>query len=312
MLGCQARKVGYELGLLHHAHSSLQHSYQSTITFLHSSIGIFFSLCTGGLLAATLMVWLQENRGWNLSFMISAFVLAFALCIFTLPFSFYRYKCPAGSPLTRIIKLVTGKPHITMTGAISGEQSHDKFKFLNKTLVDERTDVSQVEETKALLGLIPIFGTTIMMNCYLAQLQTFTVEQGSIMNRKLDKKLVISPSKFDFVVKQYFGIKLCYLCSWSSFTVISHSCFLRKCSVQYSILGQEQEEILKTRQQDQKALNLKEIKKMVFLAKSSRFLLALAWYRFQLKDDTLMGNYTLQLVLASTNEANLACSILWS
>ncbi|KAF7814249.1 beta-amyrin 11-oxidase-like [Senna tora] len=30
---------------------------------------------------------------------------------------------------------------------------------------------------------------------------------------------------------------------------------------------QEQEEILKTRQQDQKALNLKEIKKMVFLAK---------------------------------------------
>ncbi|KAF7839459.1 cullin-1 [Senna tora] len=32
-------------------------------------------------------------------------------------------------------------------------------------------------------------------------------------------------------------------------------------------IQQEQEEILKTRQQDQKALNLKEIKKMVFLAK---------------------------------------------
>ncbi|KAF7833224.1 uncharacterized protein G2W53_015557 [Senna tora] len=34
-------------------------------------------------------------------------------------------------------------------------------------------------------------------------------------------------------------------------------------------IQQDQEEILKTRQQDQKALNLKEIKKMVFLAKIS-------------------------------------------
>ncbi|KAF7845617.1 protein NRT1/ PTR FAMILY 4.2 [Senna tora] len=111
-------------------------------------------------LAATLMVWLQDTRGWNLSFMISAFVLAFALCIFTLPFPFYRYKCPAGSPLTRIIKVFASSAHNWKASyhndrAISGEQSHDKFN-------------------------------TIMMNCCLAQLQTFTVEQGSIMNRKLD------------------------------------------------------------------------------------------------------------------------------
>lgn len=45
---------------------------------------------------------------------------------------------------------------------------------------------AEVEETKTFLGLLPIFASTIMMNCCLAQLQTFSVEQGTIMNRKLN------------------------------------------------------------------------------------------------------------------------------
>lgn len=65
------------------------------------------------------------------------------------------------------------------------EHSHDKFKFLNKALIDGNINVAQVEETKSFLGLLPIFATTILMNCCIAQLQTFSVQQGSIMNRKL-------------------------------------------------------------------------------------------------------------------------------
>lgn len=64
-------------------------------------------------------------------------------------------------------------------------------RFLNKALLDETVDEAEVKETKTFLGLLPIFLTTIMMNCCLAQLQTFTVQQGIIMNRKLNHNFTI-------------------------------------------------------------------------------------------------------------------------
>lgn len=59
-------------------------------------------------------------------------------------------------------------------------------RFLDKALFDDTISAVQVKETRTFLGLLPIFASTIMMNCCLAQLQTFSVEQGSIMNRKLN------------------------------------------------------------------------------------------------------------------------------
>ncbi|GLT74665.1 hypothetical protein SLA2020_464510 [Shorea laevis] len=49
--------------------------------------------------------------------------------------------------------------------------------------MDEKITTTEVQETKTFLGLLPIFASTIMMNCCLAQLQTFTVEQGIMMSR---------------------------------------------------------------------------------------------------------------------------------
>lgn len=59
-------------------------------------------------------------------------------------------------------------------------------RFLDKALFDDTISGVQVKETRTFLGLLPIFASTIMMNCCLAQLQTFSVEQGSIMDRKLN------------------------------------------------------------------------------------------------------------------------------
>jgi len=42
-----------------------------------------------------------------------------------------------------------------------------------------------VEETKAIVKLMPIWAGTIIMNVVLAQLQTFTIEQGATMKRKV-------------------------------------------------------------------------------------------------------------------------------
>ena len=45
--------------------------------------------------------------------------------------------------------------------------------------------VRQVEEVKVVFRILPIFGCTIMLNCCLAQLSTFSVQQAATMDTKL-------------------------------------------------------------------------------------------------------------------------------
>ena len=55
--------------------------------------------------------------------------------------------------------------------------------------------VTQVEEVKILTRLmLPILGSTIIMNTCLAQLQTFSVQQGNDMYRKIGKHDFPAPS----------------------------------------------------------------------------------------------------------------------
>ncbi|KAM1483503.1 hypothetical protein ACFX15_034754 [Malus domestica] len=64
---------------------------------------------------------------------------------------------------------------------------HSNFSdFLDKALIDSTISAAQVKETRAFIGLLPIFASTIMMNCCLAQLQTYSVVQGTTMNRKIN------------------------------------------------------------------------------------------------------------------------------
>lgn len=54
--------------------------------------------------------------------------------------------------------------------------------------------VTQVEEVKVLTRMLPILFSTIIMNTCLAQLQTFSVQQGNAMNRYLGSFEVPAPS----------------------------------------------------------------------------------------------------------------------
>jgi len=53
---------------------------------------------------------------------------------------------------------------------------------------------TQVEEVKILIRMMPIVGSTILMNTCLAQLQTFSVIQGNFMDRQLGSIMVPAPS----------------------------------------------------------------------------------------------------------------------
>ena len=58
--------------------------------------------------------------------------------------------------------------------------------------------VTQVEETKAMVKLMPIWAGTIIMNVVLAQLQTYTIEQGSTMDRKIGKHFKFPAASIPF------------------------------------------------------------------------------------------------------------------
>ncbi|CAI0426458.1 unnamed protein product, partial [Linum tenue] len=177
---------GIKASLPAHGADQLDHGNQARISAFFN--WFFFSLCIGGLVASTFMIWVQENLGWKWGLRLSLIALSSALCVFGSGFPIYRFRRPTGSPITRILKrFVIGEPPM----------------FLDKAAVDGTVTSPEVEETRSFLRLLPIFGSTIMMSCCLAQLQTFSVEQGSVMDRKLRGGFLIptqSLSAFSLVV----------------------------------------------------------------------------------------------------------------
>ncbi|KAL3338490.1 hypothetical protein AABB24_027555 [Solanum stoloniferum] len=69
------------------------------------------------------------------------------------------------------------------------------LRFLNRAVVKKpaaasgvlKCSVQEVEEVKIVVKILPIFACTIMLNCCLAQLSTFSVQQAATMNTKFGK-----------------------------------------------------------------------------------------------------------------------------
>lgn len=59
--------------------------------------------------------------------------------------------------------------------------------------------VTQVNQVKILISVVPIFACTIVFNTILAQLQTFSVQQGSAMDTKLTKSFHIPPASLQAI-----------------------------------------------------------------------------------------------------------------
>ncbi|KAK3026650.1 hypothetical protein RJ639_040677 [Escallonia herrerae] len=184
---------------------------------------VFFLAC-GALIAVTLVVWIEDNKGWQWGFGISTFSILLSIPIFLAGSCIYRNKVPRGSPLTTILKvLLAATLNACMTknqnnavasmatspsprtptsiedaeaekstiGIDHVENPSQSLKFLNRAVVNMpphrslECSVKQVEDVKIVLKILPVFACTIMLNCCLAQLSTFSVQQAATMNTKL-------------------------------------------------------------------------------------------------------------------------------
>ncbi|RZS08780.1 hypothetical protein BHM03_00039798 [Ensete ventricosum] len=66
----------------------------------------YFSINIGGLIASSVLVWIQTNVGWGWGFGIPAVVMAIAVVSFFMGTRLYRHQKPGGSPLTRIAQVM--------------------------------------------------------------------------------------------------------------------------------------------------------------------------------------------------------------
>ncbi|XP_049390246.1 protein NRT1/ PTR FAMILY 4.5-like [Solanum stenotomum] len=181
---------------------------------------LMFFLTTGALFGVTFVVWISENQGWDWSFAVCSIVVGFSILFLTLGKSLYRHNVTKGSPLTRIMQVfVVVLRNRNLRLPQNEHELHEiqdkearydteilrkteQFKFLDRAAIN-RTDqeastsnehgpwklctVTQVEETKIVVRMLPIILSTVFMNTCLAQLQTFTIQQSTTMDRKIHK-----------------------------------------------------------------------------------------------------------------------------
>ncbi|KAL6184016.1 hypothetical protein ACLB2K_045423 [Fragaria x ananassa] len=191
----------------------------------------YFAFSVGELIALTLLVWVQTHSGMDVGFGVSAAVMAMGLICLVSGTLYYRNKPPQRSIFTPIAQVFVAailkrkqvcpsNPHL-----LHGSQNNDnafssdidpfnhsqKFRFLDKACIKiedgsntkespwRLSTVTQVNQVKVLLSVIPIFASTIVFNTILAQLQTFSVQQGSAMDTQLTKSFHIPPASLQSI-----------------------------------------------------------------------------------------------------------------
>ncbi|KAK7305348.1 hypothetical protein VNO77_43253 [Canavalia gladiata] len=178
----------------------------------------YFSINIGALIAGSLLVWIQDNVGWGWGFGIPAVAMAVAVVSFFSGTRLYRNQKPGGSPLTRICQVVVAsirKYHVEVPtdksllheiadaeSAMKGIHKLDHtnmFIFFDKAAVlgeqlDDVKDsvnswrlctVTQVEELKSILRLLPVWATGIVFAAIYGQMSTLFVLQGQTMDTHL-------------------------------------------------------------------------------------------------------------------------------
>ncbi|KAK3043534.1 hypothetical protein RJ639_002113 [Escallonia herrerae] len=166
----------------------------------------YFGLCAGTMATLLILSYIQDYLSWVLGFGIPCIVMGIALFIFLLGTLTYRFdiKGDQTSPFIRIgqVFIRAVRNWRTTSSAISNEEEAQgtlpnrgslQFKFLNKALVSpdgskeegKVCSITEVEEAKAVLRLIPILCTCLAYAVVFSQSSTLFTKQGVTMDRSI-------------------------------------------------------------------------------------------------------------------------------
>ncbi|GFP80545.1 protein nrt1/ ptr family 8.1 [Phtheirospermum japonicum] len=178
----------------------------------------YFSINVGALIASSVLVYIQVNVGWGWGFGVPAVAMAIAVASFFSGTRLYRYQKPGGSPLTRLcqvavasvrkyrVKVPSDKSLLHETSdaqssTIIGSRKLDhtnQFRFLDKAAVEVQSDqskgttdpwrlctVTQVEELKGIIRLLPVWATGIIFSAVYGQMGNLFLLQAEYMDTRV-------------------------------------------------------------------------------------------------------------------------------
>ncbi|ONK62017.1 uncharacterized protein A4U43_C08F35940 [Asparagus officinalis] len=186
-----------------------------------------FGLCSGMLLGVTVISYVEDNVSWGFGYSFMALVMFISFSVFIFGRKYYRYQHPKGSPLTPLIQVLVAamsKRHLVLPSDAKhlyevAEPAKcdrrllchtDRFRFLEKAAIIEHqydniafeaeklnrwrlSSVTQVEEMKLILSIIPIWLTSLAFNISFAETPLF-IKQASIGNTKISTGFNIPPA----------------------------------------------------------------------------------------------------------------------
>lgn len=175
-----------------------------------------FTIFVGILFSSTVLVYLQDNVSWSVGYGIPTLGLVASIAIFLAGTPVYRHKVPQGSAFTRMAKVLAAalrkwrvpvpadakELHELELEAYTKRRkfrmdSTNAMRFLNKAAVKDDAylssakwslcTVTQVEETKQIVKLLPLLVTMFMPCTLIAQTNTLFVKQGTTMDRHMGR-----------------------------------------------------------------------------------------------------------------------------
>ncbi|KAK6118975.1 hypothetical protein DH2020_047261 [Rehmannia glutinosa] len=191
----------------------------------------FFCINIGSLGAVTVLVYIQDNLGREWGYGICACAIVVGLVVFLSGTRRYRFKKLVGSPLTQIAAVFVAawrKRRLELPsdssllfnvddivcGGGEGQSKKKKqmlphskdFRFLDKAAIKPQgstnrittannkwylSTLTDVEEVKLVIRMLPTWATTILFWTVYAQMTTFSVSQATTMNRHIGKSFEI-------------------------------------------------------------------------------------------------------------------------
>ncbi|XP_058099448.1 uncharacterized protein LOC131243851 [Magnolia sinica] len=180
-----------------------------------------FVLASGFMLGVTVIVYIQDFLSWGFASIVLTSLMAVGVIIFLVGRPFYRYRVAHGSPLTPLIRVLVAAiakrnlPHPSdptelYEGPTSKMAHTNKLRFLDKAAIIEGRDgpknqrsdqqnpwrlstVTQVEEVKLVLNIIPMWLTSLTFGICMSQTTAF-IKQASTMDRNLTVHFKIPPA----------------------------------------------------------------------------------------------------------------------
>ncbi|KAJ1295246.1 hypothetical protein BS78_01G208900 [Paspalum vaginatum] len=184
-----------------------------------------FSIFFGTLFANTVLVYIQDNVGWAVGYALPTVGLAVSIAIFIAGTPFYRHKPTSESSfakMARVIVAAARKWDVAVAVPVDPRDLHElddehyakksaaplphtpHLTALSKAAVRTAgwsaespwslSTVTQVEETKQMLKMLPVLAITFVPSAMMAQINTLFVKQGTTLDRHVGPHFEIPPA----------------------------------------------------------------------------------------------------------------------